>query len=55
VEQGVIRDKMIDNRRASKFGTSKDRKEDKGTPRREEGGKGTFRNIDMAYGSARGV
>jgi len=45
VEQGVIRDKMIDNRRASKFGTSKDRKEDKGTPRREEGGKGHLETL----------
>ena len=45
MEQGVIRDKMIDNRRASKFGTSKDRKEDKGTPRREEGGKGHLETL----------
>jgi len=43
---------VIDNRRASDFGTSKGRKDKKETHRGE---RGTLRNIDMAHGSARGV
>lgn len=46
---------MIDNRRASNFHLGHRKVERRTKGHTEGGGKGTFRNIDMAHGSARGV